>query len=94
MIEDRINRKKQEQKNQKESANSGFSLMNAFNIWGNKKEEDLGVVMVEKEETELKVKKTEIDSVLAAECLYCGPGIVDTITMPFDNEALRNSWKI
>ncbi len=68
--------------------------MNALNIWNNKKEEEIGNVAVEKQENQLKVKKSEIDSVLAAECLYCGPGIVDTITMPFDNEGLKNSWKI
>ena len=49
---------------------------------------------LEREEEELKVKKDEIDSILAAECIYCGPGIVDTITMPFDNEELKESWKI
>lgn len=49
---------------------------------------------MEKEEAELREKKKEIDSILAAECLYCGPGIVDTITMPFNNEYLRDSWKI
>ena len=49
---------------------------------------------MEKEENELRVKKEEIDSVLAAECIYCGPGVVDTITMPFENEGLKNSWKI
>jgi hypothetical protein len=49
---------------------------------------------VEKEEAELRNKTGEIDNILAAECLYCGPGIVDTITMPFDNDNLRNSWKI
>jgi hypothetical protein len=49
---------------------------------------------MEKEENELRIKKEEIDSVLAAECIYCGPGVVDTITMPFENESLKGSWKI
>lgn len=60
--------------------------MNALNLFNNKKEEEMSMgVGVDKEEAELKVKKGEIDSELAAECLYCGPSIVDTITMPFDN---------
>lgn len=68
--------------------------MNALNIWNNKSDEEGGGMSVEKEEMELKNKKNEIDGILAAECLYCGPGIVDTITLPFDNDNLRNSWKI
>ena len=68
--------------------------MNAFNIWTNKKEEESGHLNLEKEEGQLRSKKTEIDEILASECLYCGPGIVDTIVMPFDNESLRESWKI
>lgn len=68
--------------------------MNALNIWNNKRDQEGGSLSVQKEEAELRTKKNEIDSILAAECLYCGPGIVDTITMPFDNENLRESWKI
>lgn len=68
--------------------------MNALNIWNNKRDQEGGSLSVQKEEAELRAKKNEIDSILAAECLYCGPGIVDTITMPFDNENLRESWKI
>lgn len=68
--------------------------MSALNIWSNKKEEDNSSSNIEREEAELKVKRDEIDSILAAECIYCGPGIVDTITMPFDNNSLRESWKI
>lgn len=68
--------------------------MNALNIWNNRREEELGGQSVEREEKELRAKKEEIDGILAAECLYCGPGIVDTITIPFDNDYLRDSWKI
>lgn len=68
--------------------------MSALNIWSNKKEEESSFSNLERDESELKVKRDEIDSILAAECIYCGPGIVDTITMPFDNAALRESWKI
>lgn len=91
MIQDQINRKKRDQLHVKETG-GGFSFMNS--LWGQKKEEEVGLVAIEKEEAELKVKKAQIDSELAAECLYCGPGIVDTITMTFDNEILRDSWKI
>jgi hypothetical protein len=98
MIEDRINRKKNEKKmvqqKMKEQTN-GFSFMGKFNIFGAvKEEEERENIVMEKEENELKVKKEEIDSVLAAECIYCGPGVVDTITMPFENEGLKSSWKI
>lgn len=68
--------------------------MSALNIWSNKKQEDLGYVNLEREENELKVKRDEIDSILAAQCIYCGPGIIDTIAMPFDNSGLKESWKI
>ena len=44
---------------------------------------------VEKEEVELKALKNRIDGILAAECLYCGPGVVETIIMPFENEQLK-----
>ena len=65
-----------------------------FNLFSNRKEEEVAMVEMGKEESELKVKKEEVDSMLAAECIYCGPGVVDTITMPFDNQDLRDSWKI
>ena len=59
--------------------------MNALNIWSNKKEDETSNLSIEKEEGELRSKKNEIDNILATECLYCGPGIVDTIIMPFDS---------
>ena len=93
-LEDKIHRKKVEQKRSKQDKGGGFSLMNALNIWNNRREEEMAGASVEKEEKELKAKKEEIDAILAAECLYCGPGIVDTITIPFDNDYLRDSWKI
>lgn len=94
-IKMRIARKREDQRMTRDAGGgAGFSLMNAFNIWGNKKEEEVAVGNIDREETELKVKRNEIDSILAAECIYCGPGIVDTITMPFDNQALKLSWKI
>ncbi len=68
--------------------------MNALNLWSNKRDEDAGGMSVEKEEAELRNLKNQIDSILAAECLYCGPSIVDTIIMPFENENLKESWKI
>lgn len=75
-------------------ANTSFSLMNALNIWSNKKEEEIGSTNLDREESELRVKRDEIDSILAAECIYCGPGIVDTISMPFNNQRLKESWRI
>lgn len=86
-------RKKQDQRTVKDNS-GGFSLMNALNIWNTKRDEQGSSMSVQKQEIELRAKKAEIDSILAAECLYCGPGIVNTITMPFDNQILRESWKI
>jgi hypothetical protein len=40
-------RKRQEQRQQKDTG-TGFSFMNALNIWNNKKEEEIGNVAVEK----------------------------------------------
>jgi len=59
-LEDRIARKKEEQRNIKD-APSGFSFMNALNIWTNKREDDTSNLSLEKEEGELKSKKQEID---------------------------------
>jgi hypothetical protein len=50
----------------KEQTN-GFSFMGKFNIFGAvKEEEERENIVMEKEENELRVKKEEIDSVLAA----------------------------
>lgn len=81
-------RKRQDQKTVKDTA-GGFSFMNALSIWNSKKDEEGGNLNLQKQEAQLRAKKNEIDNILAAQCLYCGPGIVDTITMPFDNEVLR-----
>jgi len=47
-LEERIGRKKQEQRNVKE-APGGFSFMNALNIWSNKKEDEASNLSIEKE---------------------------------------------
>lgn len=61
---------------------------------GKKTQDDDNLISLTKEEQEIKTRKEKFDELLAAECIYCGPSIVDTITMPFDDEKLRESWKI
>jgi hypothetical protein len=50
VLEDRITKKKQDQRTVKE-APGGFSFMNALNIWTNKKEDETGNLSLEREET-------------------------------------------
>ena len=57
VLEDRIVRKREEQQKNAKEGQGGFSFMNAFNIWTNKKEEETGHLNLEKEEGELRNKK-------------------------------------
>jgi hypothetical protein len=51
--------------------------------------------MTKKEEKKLKVTKERLDSLLASECTYCGPSIVDQIYIPFElNKEEQDSWAI
>jgi len=52
------------------------------------------LLSLNRDEQEIKAKKAQFDELLAAECIYCGPSIVDTITMPFDDATIKNSWRI
>lgn len=54
-LSDRINKKKQDQKQIKDNT-GGFSIMNALNIWNTRREDEGGILTVEKEEAELRNK--------------------------------------
>jgi hypothetical protein len=90
-IKQKMARKQEAQKMNREAATGFSSLMTSLKNW---RQGEVEPLTSERDEAEIKVKRDKIDSILASECIYCGPGIVDTLTMPFNNAALRESWKI
>jgi hypothetical protein len=59
-----------------------------------KRDEEIEYLGCEKEEIEIRNKNAEISEIIAAECIYCGKGIVDSIVIGFQNQELLESWKI
>lgn len=66
---------------------SGFLRSFGLGMFFSKKAEEVESPVMLQEESELKDKMGMFDNMLAKECIYCGPGIVDSILAPFEDEA-------
>ncbi|EGR34772.1 vacuolar sorting protein, putative [Ichthyophthirius multifiliis] len=80
----------------RDSIDSGF--FNFVNIFTGRLSEDdqqQAPVMSPEEERQLEQSRNQFDTILANECIYCGPSIVESIFQPFEqDDDLKESWKI
>lgn len=71
----------------------GDSFFQLMNLFGNKQEQRPQTTLTPEEEKVLRETKEKFDILVASECVFCGPSVVDSISIGFELDSdEKASW--